>query len=325
MPAVPSAHRMGPGLEPSPSCTTWEKTNRGFWERQFSGKPLIGHTNETAALLCTPCISSLPAPSRLGRIIEDWGAPDLFFAAMAHHGRPLEAYAGHDGNPELGRAARDQMRTSRRVADCWLPGGGYDPLDQLSRLLDAAERRFPAAFANGPALPGAAPFVSLFCGLLTLADWLGSDTSLFPVHRPHGPDREPVRADAVTRAVTGRGLAALATPPASFAAAFGLAGGPRGLQCIADHPSLGTVALMEAETGSGKTEAALWRWLSLRRQGAVDGLYFALPTRSAAVQTAGPGAGNARPCLWPRGGRRGTGRARLSARRRRAGAGAARV
>ncbi len=264
------------------------KTNRGFWERQFPARPPVGHTNETAALLlCTPGIADRPVPLRLYGLIAGWGAPDLFFAAMAHHGRPLEAYAGHDGDAELGRAARDHVRTDRRLAEYWDARDGYDPLDQLSRLLDAAERRFPAAFADGLALPDAAPFVSLFCGLLTLADWLGSDASLFPVHRPHGPDRESARADAVAKAVTGRGLSALATPPATFAAAFDLAGGPRGLQGIADHPGLGTVALMEAETGSGKTEAALWRWLSLRRQGAVDGLYFALPTRSAAVQLHG--------------------------------------
>lgn len=263
------------------------KTNRGFWERQFPAKPLTGHTNETVALLCAPRIADRPVPSRLQGIIEGWGAPDLFFAAMAHHGRPLEAYAGHKGDPELGRAARDRVRTNKHPAGYWLAEGGYDPLDQLSRLLDDSERRFPASFADGPALPDAAPFVSLFCGLLTLADWLGSDTSLFPIHGPHGADREPVRANAVARAVTGRGLAALATPPATFSAAFDFAGGPRGLQCIADHPGLGEVALMEAETGSGKTEAALWRWLSLRRQGVVDGLYFALPTRSAAVQLHG--------------------------------------
>jgi len=71
----------------------------------------------------------------------------------------------------------------------------------------------------------------------------------------------------------------------SFSAAFGVAE-PRGLQRMADRSEIGNVALMEAETGSGKTEAALWRWWALRRQGAVDGLYFALPTRSAAVHCA---------------------------------------
>src|SRR3546814_2111338 len=39
-----------------------------------------------------------------------------------------------------------------------------------------------------------------------------------------------------------------------------------------------------AETGSGKTEAALWRFARLFAEGKVDGLYFAVPTRSAARQ-----------------------------------------
>ncbi|CAI8057916.1 CRISPR-associated endonuclease/helicase Cas3 [Geodia barretti] len=41
---------------------------------------------------------------------------------------------------------------------------------------------------------------------------------------------------------------------------------------------------IESETGSGKTEAALWRFAHMYEAGLVDGLYFALPTRSAAVQ-----------------------------------------
>ena len=42
--------------------------------------------------------------------------------------------------------------------------------------------------------------------------------------------------------------------------------------------------MLEAETGSGKTEAALARFLVLLHAGLVEGLYFALPTRTAATQ-----------------------------------------
>ena len=42
--------------------------------------------------------------------------------------------------------------------------------------------------------------------------------------------------------------------------------------------------ILEAETGSGKTEAALWRYLALRAEEEVEGLYFAVPTRAAARQ-----------------------------------------
>ena len=47
-----------------------------------------------------------------------------------------------------------------------------------------------------------------------------------------------------------------------------------------DHPLL----ILESETGSGKTEAAVMRFASLWRAGLVDGLYFAVPTRAAAKQ-----------------------------------------
>ena len=39
--------------------------------------------------------------------------------------------------------------------------------------------------------------------------------------------------------------------------------------------------IIESETGSGKTEAALWRFARMYEAGLVDGLYFALPTRAA--------------------------------------------
>ena len=61
------------------------KANRGFWERQFPGKPIVGHTNETAALFHVDRICTWPVPSQLLQIIEAWGAADLFSAAMAHH------------------------------------------------------------------------------------------------------------------------------------------------------------------------------------------------------------------------------------------------
>ena len=44
------------------------------------------------------------------------------------------------------------------------------------------------------------------------------------------------------------------------------------------------IASLEADTGSGKTEAVLSRFMQLFHAGLVDGMYFALPTRSAATQ-----------------------------------------
>ena len=51
-----------------------------------------------------------------------------------------------------------------------------------------------------------------------------------------------------------------------------------------DAPLDERLVIIESETGSGKTEAALWRFARLYQAGLVDGLYFALPTRAAAKQ-----------------------------------------
>ena len=252
------------------------KTNVGFWSRQFEGSPITGHTNETAALFVSPLLDR-PEVAALLELVGDWGADELFRAVMAHHGTPLEPY--HESS--------DLEHLTVKYQRHWRPHSDYDPLSALAALLDAVRHRFPLAFEAGPLIPDTPAFVSLVCGLVTLADWLGSDTRLFPVVAPHGAAREPVRASAVARALTGRELGARATPGGDFADAFGSGTAPitpRGIQRAANRLDLGRVALFEAETGSGKTEAALWRWLALRRAGLVDGLYFALPTRSAAVQ-----------------------------------------
>ena len=57
-------------------------------------------------------------------------------------------------------------------------------------------------------------------------------------------------------------------------------------QAVADLPldPPPQLVVLEAETGSGKTEAALLHFKRLFEAGLVDGLYFALPTRSSASQ-----------------------------------------
>ena len=55
-------------------------------------------------------------------------------------------------------------------------------------------------------------------------------------------------------------------------------------QTIAEVDPWAPLVVLESETGSGKTEAALLRFQRMKREGLVDGLYFALPTRAAATQ-----------------------------------------
>lgn len=250
------------------------KCNHGFWARQRDGAERIGHTNETGALFHFKFgqqFAQTIGVAALDALIDDWGCETLFFATMAHHGTPLAVYTQGAMLPD------DRMR---RHARQWLAQDGYDPIAELALLLHDIRARHPLAFTAGPPLPKAPAFVALFCGLVTLADWLGSDADLFPVARTDA--RRAGRDGDAHQAVTGRGLASTATSSLGFEALFGFAA--RGVQTASDADDLGSVALIEAETGSGKTEAALWRWLAMRQRGMVDGLYFALPTRAAAVQ-----------------------------------------
>ncbi|GMV39931.1 MAG: hypothetical protein AMXMBFR64_16470 [Myxococcales bacterium] len=79
--------------------------------------------------------------------------------------------------------------------------------------------------------------------------------------------------------------ATLGAAPPPFETLFGFP--PRNAQAqVAALPCAapGSVTILESETGSGKTEAALYRFLRLFAAGLVDGLTFALPTRTAATQ-----------------------------------------
>ena len=60
---------------------------------------------------------------------------------------------------------------------------------------------------------------------------------------------------------------------------------PRPLQsAVTETPLDWPLLILESETGSGKTEAAILRFAALWRAKLVDGLYFAVPTRAAAKQ-----------------------------------------
>ncbi len=249
------------------------KANRGFQARRDRNAPPIGHEGQVAALFKDVDLRRTPAAQALIAILRDWGAAAYLPALMAHHGRLRAEFV----TPKEGGSTPWGAHTQY-----WKPADGHDPTASAAAIIDGVRARYPAAWAAGERLPDKPRFVALFAGLLVLADWLGSDARRFPVEGPHGPSREAMREEAAMGAVVARGLASLATPAGDFGAAFGFA--PRGVQTEAAAGDLGPIALIEAETGSGKTEAALWRWLELRRRGEVDGLYFALPTRSAAVQ-----------------------------------------
>jgi CRISPR-associated endonuclease/helicase Cas3 len=214
--------------------------------------------------------------------IVAWGdaaVSELFQASVSHHGRPLGVSPGKEWEgiwkPVLDKAGAVL----------------YDPAVTMASMGERLKQSYLLAFAEcRQPLPGHPAFVHLFAGLVQLADWLGSDTreGFFPYTVP-GEDRTESAVVRARYAVQTIGLdvtrwrGELRGKSPIFKAVFDVPQA-RPMQLTAADLSLGNIVVLEAETGSGKTEAALWRFVQLFEAGQVDSLYFALPTRVAATQ-----------------------------------------
>jgi len=244
-----------------------------------------GHTREIGPLLADQEIRSrFEQNFPLDELFEWDHELTLLLAAVSHHGTPIR---DADLKPE-----------PRAV---WGAFGGYDPLQALTELADAARTHFPEAF--GPVvrpLPAAPAFVHAFAGLVSLADWIGSSTrtGFFPYDLGEGSARwsisrlRAIDALKAMRIDVDAQRSDLRRRQATFGDVFrDLLGDqplePTDLQKEMGNLTFGPVVVVEAETGSGKTEAALWRFKTLFEAGEVDSLAFVLPTRVSAVQIEG--------------------------------------
>jgi CRISPR-associated endonuclease/helicase Cas3 len=221
-------------------------------------------------------ISLIPS---LGRFISP-ETPErlLLLAAASHHGDPLRESGLLDA-------------PFRNATDLWRSTDGYDPIPALRDLAEAMDRWFPSIGPSEVDFIWDRPeFVHAFAGVVSLADWNGSNAAegFFPYEGNGGDERGPfarARAADVIRRMridVDEARADLVRRDPSFAEIFGFA--PMDFQAEMAVTDLGPVVVVEAETGSGKTEAALWHFATLFKAGAVDALMFALPTRTAATQ-----------------------------------------
>lgn len=252
------------------------KANHGFQARRDPNAKPVGHVGPGLGLMFTNDNYQLADRLSEALCIGDaghWGAESApVLAVAAHHGRALD--------PEF---ATNLYR--RQINTLWAPRSDYDPIAALEPLGKAVQSWFPSAFeAGGPPLPDNAEFWHAFAGLVMLADWIGSDTKSFPLYeQPDGSDRMEQSRKRAPQVLRDYGFdpepKRKALPVVSFASISKHQ--PRPVQ-LAVAEAEGQVVILEAETGSGKTEAALYRFARLFEQGAVDGLYFALPTRVAA-------------------------------------------
>lgn len=263
------------------------KINLGFQAKsESSAQSRAGHVMPILALFAETgyeasrrLLEVLPIEELVSWTMDENAAAGLLFATFCHHGQPYRIEAAGPHDPKI-----------------WRPTPERDPYEEASRLVDAAFDWFPEARSgNGDSsdlLPRSAAFQHAYNGLLTLADWLGSDEErFFPFSTEDGGARIAFARERAADALQWIGLDARSarTSLGLHAPTFSSVcpHEPRNAQrAIVDLsvPGDASLTILEAETGSGKTEAALARYLRLFHAGEVDGLYFALPTRAAAKQ-----------------------------------------
>lgn len=257
------------------------KVNHGFQNKAFEIKgPREGHVSTMINILEAgrEHQEQLLMPLGIHRMtewFEDGNLLPVLNAVWAHHGKPVLPQFSF--NPEL-----------------WQSNELRDPVSCLNEMGQLIGQWFPEAFEDKvEPFPDRPVLQHTFNGILTLADWLGSD------HRRFFPfsDGEVNHSYLeLARKRASNALKTLALDPSSSRTALGSR--PVTFDSISPFTPYdvqktcmelprfkeGGLTVMESDTGSGKTEAAVARFINLYHAGLVDGLYFAVPTRSAATQ-----------------------------------------
>lgn len=273
------------------------KANRGFWNRLLLadgasfkdiGSLKAGHVGPVVNLMHSDNVYINKLKPRSHTLFVDSLGLDRLF-----HWSPK----GHKGlNPLLNAVLMHHGRLPERKDICdplWQADGSYDPATELNHIGSALEGWFPEAFSSELVpLPTENRFLHAFAGLVMLADWIASDERHFSFTADASPDRI-IHARLKADEAIGRFFLdpSVARTPLQGHTDFtspiiGEGRTPRPAQAAMARASVepGSIIVIEAETGSGKTEAALIHFLNLFRAGKVGGLYFALPSRAAAVQ-----------------------------------------
>lgn len=207
------------------------------------------------------------------RIGGSWRQRQALYASVAgHHGQPSDLDLG--GQPGL--PARDRgLRTALAAV-----GAGMQP---AAEVIDAFCALWPVASLNPLAQGKVTTDLSWWLpGFCAAADWIGSNTLWFPPESGR-PDPAAYLRRARDNAETAVREAGLAGSAVKDGPIFDFALRPMQAACadiaLPDGPML---AVIEDETGAGKTEAALLLAHRMMRAGKGRGLYFALPTMATA-------------------------------------------
>lgn len=208
--------------------------------------------------------------------VNEDAAQALASVIGAHHGRPVKhAPRLHTKRPNgMGRDAWEKVR--------------FDLLDWQAR-----ETGFAELLCTGGPLAVSLPTLIEITGFVIVADWLASNTSLFPL-RPRGRDGE-LETDMAFRTAVAWDEIAMPPPwhpprdespaPDFFRARFSWEPTvtPHAMQtAVLEAARTVDIGLMliETETGGGKTEAALAAAETIASRRGSQGIVIALPTQA---------------------------------------------
>lgn len=194
----------------------------------------------------------------------------------------LAAVTGHHGDYPESLMSGLQLDTDEALID-------HDHQARLA-FVQALETLFlaPAGLGlNDCPPPCSLPARALVAGFCAVCDWVGSNTAAFKYRAPE-VGLETYLAERLAQIHTDDTLAhfgLLANPHVYTGLSALLKAGeqPRGVQTEIDAlPTAPGLTLVEAPTGSGKTEAALAYAWRLVDAGVADSIVFALPTQATA-------------------------------------------
>ncbi len=196
----------------------------------------------------------------------------LYAATAGHHGRPPQR------NLEFNRSGTSPGGEWKAMLDA----AGPEAVADADKVIDAFCTLWPDASIDSFEKAGLPALTWRLAGLVTAADWIGSNPAWFPPSDEPRPLEDYLR-EARINAAKAIATAGLDTPGVADGTLFDFTLRPSQRAChelsLPDGPML---AILEDETGSGKTEAALILARRMLAAGKARGLYFALPTMATA-------------------------------------------